>query len=201
VPAGRQVVTISAEGTGNLYFNAQLKVFTREENVAAAGNEIAIRRQAFRVHQRKRDVVRRTWVRDHYEERTVTEVYEELEPLAEGAEVGIGDEVEILLTITAKNDYHYLAFEDMKAAGFEPVERTSGSAYSGVVSYRELRDERVVFFCSSLPQGKHELRYRVRAEIPGNFHVMPAQGFAMYLPDVRATSAEGRISVTEPGIR
>jgi hypothetical protein len=201
LPAGRRVVKVSAEGTGNLYFDAQLTVFTREEDVAPAGNELAIRRQAFRVEQKNREVERETWVDDHYEKRSVTEVYEELTPLAPGADVGVGEEVEIVLTVTAKNDYRYLVFEDMKGAGFEPVELQSGHAWSGVVSFRELRDERVVFFCSSLPQGDHELRYRVRAEIPGDFHVMPAEGQAMYLPDIRAISAEDRLTVTEPGIR
>ncbi len=40
-----------------------------------------------------------------------------------------GDLVEIELTIDSKNDYEYLMFEDMKAAGFEPVEVRSG--YNG----------------------------------------------------------------------
>jgi hypothetical protein len=54
---------------------------------------------------------------------------------------------------------------------------------------------------SSLPQGEHRISYRLRAEIPGDFHVMPAQGFAMYLPEVRAISDELRLSITEPGVR
>ena len=40
-----------------------------------------------------------------------------------------GDLVEVELEIDSKNDYEYLIFEDMKAAGFEPVELRSG--YSG----------------------------------------------------------------------
>ena len=90
----------------------------------------------------------------------------------------------------------------MKGAGFEATELRSGhGGYGGILTYREFRDERAVFFCSSLKQGKHEISYRLRAEIPGDYHVMPAQGHAMYLPDVRATSDEWRVSVTEPGVR
>ena len=113
----------------------------------------------------------------------------------------VGDVIEVRLTVTAKNDYRYLVFEDMKGAGFEPLDLTSGHAYSGVLSYREFRDERVAFFCSRLPQGKHEIAYRLRAEIPGRFHIMPTQGHAMYLPDVRAISGEMIFGITEPGVR
>ncbi|MHC4470982.1 MAG: alpha-2-macroglobulin family protein, partial [Planctomycetota bacterium] len=183
------------------YFAGHLTVFTREENVRPAGNEIAIARKAFRIHQRKREEAERVWVKDHYEERKVTRVYDEREPLESGARLSVGDVVEIHLTLTAKNDYRYLVFEDMKGAGFEPEELRSGHAYSGVLSYRELRDERVAFFCSRLNQGKHELSYRLRAEIPGTFHVMPTRGFAMYLPDVRAISSELILTIGEPGVR
>jgi len=198
---GDHVIRVVAEGKGNLYFTGQLTVFTREEDVKGAGNEILIDRKAYRIHQRKRDVVRKDWVRDHYEERTVQEVYEEKEPLVSGAKLAVGDEIEIELVLTAKNDYRYLVFEDMKGAGFEAVELLSGHAYGGILSYREFRDERVVFFCSRLAQGEHKLTYRLRAEIPGDYHVMPAQGQAMYLPEVRAISDELRLSITEPGVR
>jgi len=201
LPAGTHVVRVEKRGKGNLYFEGHLTVFTREENVTAAGNEIAIARKAFRIHQRKKETTERVWVRDHYEERKVTRVVDEHEPIESGAELAVGDVVEIRLTLTAKNDYRYLVFEDMKGAGFEAVDRTSGHAYSGILSYRELRDERVAFFVTRMPQGKHELKYRLRAEIPGRFHVMPARGHAMYLPEVRAISSEMILSVTEPGVR
>jgi len=201
LPGGKHVVSITKKGAGNLYYSGALTVFTREEDVKAAGNEIAIERRLFRIHERKREVKRREWVKDHYEERTVTETYEEKEPLGPHAIVNVGDEIQVTLVITAKNDYRYLVFEDMKGAGFEPTELRSGHGFGGILTYREFRDERVVFFCSSLRQGRHELSYRLRAEIPGDYHVMPARGHAMYLPDVRATSDEWRVSISEPGVR
>jgi hypothetical protein len=199
--AGKHVVTVTKKGEGNLYYAGALTVFTREEGVKGAGNEIAIDRKFYKVLKKTREVVRKEWVKDHYEERTVTETYEEKEPIASGATLDVGDEVEVELSITAKNDYRYLVFDDMKGAGLEAVELKSGHAYSGILTYRELRDERAVFFCSSLKQGRHVLSYRLRAEIPGDYHVMPAQGHAMYLPDVRAISGEMRLSITEPGVR
>ena len=54
-----------------------------------------------------------------------------------------GDLVEIELEIDSKNDYEYLLFEDMKAAGFEPVDVRSGYNGNELGAYVELRDDRV----------------------------------------------------------
>ena len=63
----------------------------------------------------------------------------------------------------------------MKAAGFEPVEVRSGYNGNDLGAYMELRDERVCFFVRTLARGKHSGRYRLRAEIPGKFHALPAR--------------------------
>ncbi|MEN8151766.1 MAG: alpha-2-macroglobulin family protein, partial [Planctomycetota bacterium] len=88
---GNYVVSIEKTGKGNLYYSGALTVFTREEDVKAAGNEIAIERRFFRVHEKKREVEREVWVKDHKETRKVTETYEELEPLVQGAKLDVGD--------------------------------------------------------------------------------------------------------------
>ena len=61
----------------------------------------------------------------------------------------------------------------------------------------ELRDQRVLFFLSYLHRGQHVLRYRLRAETPGNYHVLPANGFAMYAPEIRASSAGARLVIRD----
>ena len=102
------------------------------------------------------------------------------------------------LVLDAKNDYEYVVFEDMKPAGFEPVEVRSGEGEgAGVSSHMELRDEKVAFFIGDLPQGTRAVRYRVRAEIPGAFHGLPTNGYAMYAPDVRCLSDEWRVTIGE----
>jgi len=42
--------------------------------------------------------------------------------------------------------------------------------------YQELRDRKVVMFIVKLPQGVWELRYQLRAEVPGDFHALPVSG-------------------------
>ena len=48
-----------------------------------------------------------------------------------------------------------------------------------------------------MPQGTRVLRYRMRAEIPGRFHALPTNGYAMYAPEVRAISDEIRMNVKD----
>jgi uncharacterized protein YfaS (alpha-2-macroglobulin family) len=63
--------------------------------------------------------------------------------------------------------------------------------------YQELRDRKVALFIDRLPEGVWEIRYDLRAEIPGRFHALPVLGHAMYVPEIRANSGEVRISVIE----
>jgi len=119
-------------------------------------------------------------------------------PLKNGDAVASGDKIEVVLKLTAKNSYDYLAFEDMKPAGCEAMELRSGGRWAGgLCANLELRDEKVVFFIGMLEQGQHVLRYKLRAETPGHFHALPAKGFAMYAPEVKAISDEMRLRIKE----
>jgi uncharacterized protein YfaS (alpha-2-macroglobulin family) len=210
--AGPHQVTLAKHGQGALYYSAYLSYFTKEEDVKGAGNEIFLQRQYFKLVPNSEKVVKpgftpaafgaghpasqakssaatgRVELRDIY-----TRV-----PLKNGDAVASGDKIEVVLTLTAKNTYDYLAFEDMKPAGCEPMELRSGGRWAGgLCANLELRDEKVVFFIGLLEQGRHVLRYKMRAETPGRFHVLPARGFAMYAPEVKAISDEMRLRVKE----
>ncbi|HUE84081.1 MAG TPA: alpha-2-macroglobulin family protein [Pyrinomonadaceae bacterium] len=203
-------------GDGALYFGAQAQFFSLEEPVKAAGNEIFVRREYFRL------VGHPTLLKGH--------VYERV-PLREGEAVTSGDRVEVVVTIEAKNNYEYLLFEDLKPAGLEAVQLRSGeplsarelksgaaerkfvqsahaqtrrvmspvtaSSYTGRTSYvyQELRDRKVALFIGKLPQGIWEIRYSLRAEVPGSFHALPVIGHAMYVPEIRCNDEEIRIRV------
>ncbi|MCC7036032.1 MAG: hypothetical protein IT560_01875, partial [Alphaproteobacteria bacterium] len=96
-----------------------------------------------------------------------------------------------------------------KPAGLEALSLVSGGGeairldHEGKVTdertyvYQEFRDQKAAFFISKLKQGKHLLRYELRAEIPGEFHAMPDQAHAMYVPEIRANSDEARFTVTD----
>ena len=63
--------------------------------------------------------------------------------------------------------------------------------------YQELRDRKVALFIDKLPQGIWEIKYDLRAEVPGQFHALPVMGQAMYIPEIKCNGAETRITVTE----
>ncbi len=63
--------------------------------------------------------------------------------------------------------------------------------------YQELRDRKVALFLDKLPEGVWEIRYDLRAEVPGQFHALPVVGYAMYVPEIRCNGAEIRVRVVE----
>src|SRR5579862_6809601 len=80
----------------------------------------------------------------------------------------------------------------------EALETRSGESYGdGLCSNMELRDQKIAFFLDTLPQGTRRITYKLRAEVPGLFHALPTNGYAMYTPDIRATSDEWRVSIAD----
>ena len=63
--------------------------------------------------------------------------------------------------------------------------------------YQELRDRKVALFLDKLPEGVWQLRYEMRAEVPGVFHALPVLGHAMYVPEIRCNGAEIRVRVED----
>ncbi len=63
--------------------------------------------------------------------------------------------------------------------------------------YQELRDRKVALFIDKLPEGVWEIRYNLRAEVPGQFHALPVVGHAMYVPEIRCNGEEIRINVED----
>ncbi|MGZ8868278.1 MAG: alpha-2-macroglobulin family protein, partial [Thermoanaerobaculia bacterium] len=197
-------------GTAPIYFAVEARFVSLEEPVKAAGNEIFVRRDYFRMAPRP------TLLKGV--------AYDRL-PLLDNGTVMSGERVEVVVTVESKNDYDYLLFEDLKPGGLEAValqsgaplwatelrqtavlrekragvERDASSDQTGrtVWVYQELRDRKVALFIDHLPQGTWEIRYTLRAEVPGTFHALPLLGQAMYVPEIRANGEEVRVKVTE----
>jgi uncharacterized protein YfaS (alpha-2-macroglobulin family) len=191
---GQHQVELKKKGTGPLYFNGYLTNFTTEDFITKAGLDIKVNRKYYKLN-RVDKTVQAVGSRGQAVDQKV-EKYERQE-LPNLAEVKSGDLVEIELEIDSKNDYEYLIFEDMKPAGFEPVDLRSGYIGNDLGAYVEFRDNCVVFFARTLARGKHSVAYRMRAEIPGRFSALPTRGAAMYAPELKANSDEMKIGVTE----
>ena len=193
--SGGQQLHITMQGTGTLYYSAYMKYFDMSEPITAQSNAIAVERKYFKVvpEAGKTGKAAKTGGKSSKSETVNNRL-----PLADGATIASGDILEVELFLKSDNDYDHLVFEDMKPAGCEAVETRSGQAYGdGLCSNMELRDEKVAFFIDTLPQGTRRLTYRLRAEIPGMFHALPTNAYAMYAPDIRALSDEWRATITD----
>ena len=192
--AGPHQVELKKKGQGPLYYNGYLTNFTLEDFITKAGLEIKVQRKYYRlvkVDKAIKAVGSRGQVVDQKVEKYDREELPNLTTLKSG------DLVEIELEIDSKNDYEYLVFEDMKPAGFEPVDVRSGYTGNALGAYVEFRDNRVVFFARTLARGKHSVAYRMRAEIPGKFSALPTRAAAMYAPELKANSDELKLNVTD----
>lgn len=221
---GEQPLRITRTGTGPLYYSAFTRYFSLEEPIRPTGNEVSVVRRYFRLRPgtaagtADRESSLNPSAGAPRENPFLTGNYALLDlddawvnpgnleagpryertPLQDGDRLASGDLLEVELQLQSKNDYEYLIFEDMKPSGCEAVElRSGGRADLGLWSNMELRDEKVAFFLSSLPQGRRTLTYRLRAEIPGRFHALPTNGYAMYAPEIRTLSQEATFTIQD----
>jgi uncharacterized protein YfaS (alpha-2-macroglobulin family) len=194
VASGRHTVELKRKGSGPLYYNGYLTTFTLEDFIKQAGLEVKVHRKYYKLIKADK-AVETAGSRGQVIDQKV-EKYERQE-LPNLAVVKSGDLVEIELEIDSKNDYEYLMFEDMKPAGFEPVDVRSGYNGNDLGAYVEFRDNRVVFFSRMLARGKHSVSYRMRAETPGQFSALPTRAAAMYAPELKGNSDEMKIGVKD----
>ncbi len=197
---GKHVIELkkasTKEGSASpLYYNAYLTNFTLEDQITAAGLEVKVNRKFYKLTQRKDATATVQGARGQAIDQKVLK-YDRTE-LANLSEVQSGDLLEVELEIDSKNNYEYILFEDLKAAGTEPVDVRSGYLPSAFGAYVEFRDERVSFFVRELTRGKHSVNYRVRAEIPGQFSALPTRASAMYAPEIKANSDEMKLKIRD----
>lgn len=194
IEAGEHTVEIRRTGDGPVYFNVYATNFTTEDFITKAGLEVKVARKYYKLTPVDADTEVQG-SRGQVVNQNVQK-YERTE-LNNLDEVVSGDLVEVELTIESKNDYEYLLFEDMKPAGFEPVELQSGYNGNELRAYVEYRDERVSFFVRQLARGTHSVSYRLFAEVPGKFSALPAKASAMYAPELKGNSDELKLQVVD----
>lgn len=198
VTTGQHKLELKRRGKGSLYWNAYLTNFTQEDFITSSGLEVKVQRNYYKLTEKTGTAVV-AGARGQASDQKVLK-YDRTK-LTNLATITSQDLIEVELEIDSKNDYEYLIFEDMKAAGFEPVDLRSGYRGYEMGAYMELRDERVVFLVRRLARGKHSIRYRLRAEIPGQFSALPAKASGMYAPELRASSDEIKLIINEKPLR
>ncbi len=198
---GRHVITIRRKkGNGNIYANSTLSYFSLEDPIPAAGNAVTVERSYYRIQKEtvKNDAVRDTQT-DSGELVSQGKDVTRRTLLNNGDVIASGDIIEVVMTVKTKNDVEYLMLLDPKPAGCESQETASGYAWLGTVSgYKEIGDEEIRIFLSSLPMGSYQISHRLRAERPGRFSALPAVIEAMYAPELRGNSREHKIGISMP---
>jgi hypothetical protein len=178
---GENTVEMVKHGSENVYFSNFLTYFSQEEHITADGHELKVKRVYRKITQ---------------DDKTKTQKLSA--PIKEGDTVKSGDRIEVELTITSKNNYQYIMVDDFKPSGMESVRLTSGgSSAGGTYANMEIRDDKTVFFVTYMNQGKHVVKYELRAETPGIFHSMPTKVNAMYVPRLKGNSDSTIIKIKD----
>lgn len=178
-PKTSSTIEVSKQTPGLLFVSATWHFATDQLPEEARGDFFSVERKYFKRRHDGRD-----WV---------------LDPLAEGARVEVGDEVEVQLSLRAKHAAEYVHLRDPRGAGFEPQETRSGYEWDlGIAVYREIRDSGTNFFFEWLPVGEYTFKYRLRASHAGSFRVGPAQIQSMYAPEFVGYSAGAQMAIETP---
>jgi uncharacterized protein YfaS (alpha-2-macroglobulin family) len=169
-------VIVEKGGPGYLFASMNWHYSTEKMPQEARGDFLQVSRQYFlRKHQGKEFI---------------------LQPIAEGAKIQVGDQLEVHLSIRTKHPMEYVHLRDPRGAGFEPESQVSGHRWNlGIYWYEEVRDSGMNFFLESLPQGEYPFQYRIRANMSGKFRVGPATIQSMYTPEFAAFSAGAILEV------
>ncbi|MBW1809045.1 MAG: hypothetical protein JRJ87_12695 [Deltaproteobacteria bacterium] len=181
---GANQIKLSRSGKGDLFCNASVKYFGREDQIRARGDKFRIKRRMFAL---KKELRGNAW-------RFTTK------PLL--GTVKPGDEILVVLDIEASQDTDYVMIEDPLAAGVQPITRDQGYSVPGYRlqqprMHREFFEQHAAFFISNLRRGKRSLAYLVRAALPGSYNVMPARVLPMYHPQFAGNSASQRIKIED----
>ncbi|MBK7643937.1 MAG: alpha-2-macroglobulin [Planctomycetes bacterium] len=202
-------------GEGPLYVSARAEFFSLEEPIPARGSEIFVARQYFKLVAKptllKGFVYERVPLRDgdsvqsgeRVEVVLTTEakndleylLFEDLKPAGlEAVEVKSGGGLDAREIKSSEVAYRFGKGTPSDAPRWDDPQRFTGRSRG---LHAEWRDRKVALFADKLAQGVWELRYELRAEVPGTFHALPVLASAMYVPEIKGNSEEIRLTVAE----
>ncbi len=181
---GANTFDLKRSGRGALFYNASLTYFGREDPITAKGDKFRIDRKLLAVERQPSGSGWRFTTR----------------PLT--GPVRSGQEILVVLELTAAQAADYVMVADPLPAGVQPIDRDRGYKLPGVQlqqprMHREFGDQQAAFFISHLRRGQRKLAYLVRATLPGDYHALPARVMPMYDPQFAGNSASDRLQVED----
>jgi len=195
---GNNKLRIEKSGKGILYVSGLSEFFTEDIKSVQNNNGFRVKREYYVLETGEKDG-RIIYFKKKFDG-TVTS----------------GQDIFVKTFVESKSDnLDYFILEDMLPSGFEVVKDMDKyfidgeNNYSGYYDYyydympwrwhyadREYRDEKVAFFVTSC-QKKMEFSYIIKAQIPGAYKIMPAQGYLMYYPELNGFSDVVNIKVND----
>lgn len=174
---GSNRIRLVKNGNGAAYLSSSMS-FAVPPEAAKSSSDLKLERTVYRISTVKKG---------NSLERQYT-------PLKAGEAIMTGDNIEVRLLVENKKGLEYVIIEDKLPAGFESrnteldPEFRDDAGYSAWYSHNERRDDRMAFFITTLPAGKHEFRHVIYAELSGQAIALPASTWPMYQPEIRGES-------------
>ncbi len=179
--AGRNALALSHDGTSPLYYVITRRIYLAQSAIEAAG-----------------DVVVTRAYRDPATGKTVDTV-------------APGQLVEVQVRVKMPDRASYIIVEDPLPGGLEALnERLNTTSHIAVAgtqpssywqeygyNYKEVRDDRVVFFITEFLAGERTFAYMARATHAGTFVALPVEVTAMYDAAVWGRSDSARLRIAE----
>lgn len=165
---GHSTVTVEKQGPGVLYVSQVVTAILPPDQAKAQSSGITVSRQ-FRLYA---------------------------DDPSHAQTIASGSEMDVQLDLTADADYRYVRVAAPIPAGCEVDADAGGDGdfptdfSDGDVGYtrQEVWDDQVVFFFDTLPKGLTRLTYRLTAETPGVYRILPSIADLVYFPEVRGNS-------------
>jgi hypothetical protein len=193
---GTNKIQIQKTGPGKVYFSGLSEYFTTDLNSYSNQNGFKIYREYYLLEPKQVDG-KIIYTKEKF-----------------NGQITSGKELFVKTYVESKSsDLQYFILEDMLPSGFEVIKDIDRYAIEGESYYpvyddwgyrpwrwhyadREYRDEKVAFFVTSCSD-KMEFSYIIKAQIPGDYKIMPAQGYLMYYPELNGFSEVMNVRVTD----
>ncbi len=108
----------------------------------------------------------------------------------------VGDQVEVVLRFESDRSMEFILIQDKREAGLEPIDVLSQFRYdAGFSYYMQTEDQTTSYFLDFMPQGKHELSYKLQVVNAGNYSGGLSTIASFYAPEFKANGVGGRLEI------
>lgn len=166
---GENNLELAFTGPGNLYWTARLSYIVPVDKTAPLSRGITVKR--------------------HFQVTAEDPVNAGVQPT--------GSIIKVTVEVNADRDYRYAMLSEPIPAGCEVITAEDHDRGYTDCDYREVWDNRILFFLNSLPKGESSFSYWLRAESPGTFNIPPTTAELMYLPETRGDGPAAHLKVVE----